>query len=235
MAHHLIYIPRGYTGNAAAAHPLEAVGLADHVAGAESIPIGHGPDGDTGAAETPSPAGGLLFAWRDSGANKRLHYHAGEQTWFPAAARGERAAGRYWVGIWNDAPPCEADLRRGGILHGQDVALGAGQWHVPAPTFLPHDLVLNERGEIERQPKACYQSIALEAERWRGRLSGEPRMIAYDELWDFGMRCLSLNYKLPPELASHLRLIDEENIKRVMYAAVGIDLAGLDAGGDDAG
>lgn len=219
MAHHQIYIPREFEGDRGRSHPLANVGLADHVAGAECIPS-NGPDGGQGT----------LCAWRNNTTNRRLHYNGDEQVWFPAVPYGDAPAGRYWVGVWNDAPPAEAELRKPGILFGQDVSLNAGTWHVPAPTFLPHDLVLNERGDVERSPKQDYQEITLEAKRWHARLIGDPQTIDEGEWFNWSYKCLSLNYKLPRELMSHLKLIDEENVRLVLYATMGFDLSRLNDG-----
>ena len=207
--HHLIFIPRDHVSGLTPAEQLAAVGLADHAADALTVPC-EGPDGS-----------GTLYGWRKHGAGK-LHYNADEQTWIPAAQNGELPAKRYWVGVWNESPPTEGDLRRPGVLYGDDVELGDGsKWHVPAPHFLPHDLMLQADGTLKHEPKQRYQDVCLEATRWRARLFGQERVVvAYEELWAFALRCLSLNYRIPAEAASHLRLIDTENVKSVLHTAL---------------
>lgn len=208
--HHLIYISREHLQNCGntVASRLSAVGLSDHEDGADSI-------------QSDGPAGsGQLFAWRKNSLQP-MHYNAAEQTWLPAVKNGDRPAGRYWVGVVNASPPMEQDLRRPGMLHGKTIELGGGsKWTIPVPHALPHDLILQADGTLRHEPKERYQAISIEAERWREQLAGEEQRIPYEDLFRFCLRCLSLNYRMPPELASHLRLIDTENVKHVMFAAL---------------
>lgn len=210
MAHHLVYVPLkpGTPRGQRTTDLLESVGLADHAAGCDSRPVGDGPDG----------TGGVLFGWLRPGA--KFHFNSAEQEWFPAAACGDLPPRRYWVGTWNDAPPTEQDLRRPGVLYGDDVTLGDGQpWMIPAPHFLPHDLMLQEDGTLRHEPKQRYQAVSVAAARWRRMLAGGPQSVPYEELFRFALDCLALNYRLPAELASRLRLVDTENVKSVVLAA----------------
>jgi hypothetical protein len=206
--HHLIYVSKDNLCGQTTPEQLTAVGLADHAQGAETVQS-QGPDGKAGT----------LYAW--NALRGKLHYEAEQQTWIPAAKSGDLEPGRYWVGLWSDSPPSEADLRRDAILGGVDVTLGNEQpWHVAAPHFLPHHLVLQPDGSLRHEPKARYQDICLEAHRWRDRLSGDPQAVPLVDVWMFAVRCLSLNYRLPAEIASHLRLFDEENMALVLRAAL---------------
>lgn len=205
--HHLIWISADPRSGPTVAEQLAAVGLEDHAQGALSVPcVG------------PTGSGGELYGW----VHGKLHFNADEQDWFPAVVDGERAAGRYWVGVWKASPVCEADVRRPGTLYGNDVTLGNGeQWHVAAPAFLPHDLMLQDDGSLRMEPKRRYQDICLEASRWRNRLRSDDRVrVAYEDLWTFAVRCLGLNYRLPREVANHLRLIDTENVKDIIAHAI---------------
>lgn len=209
--HHLIFISREHLQlcGPKTADQLAAVGLADHADGAEP-------------AQSVGPAGsGNLYAWRKNSLQP-LHYNASEQTWFPAVKAGDRPEARYWVGVTNASPPTAEDLRRPGILHGRDIELADGsRWMIPVPHALPHDLILQADGSLRHEPKMRYQDISIDASRWRQKLEGvEQQAVSYEELYQFCIRCLSLNYRMPPELASHLRLIDTANVKHVMYAAL---------------
>lgn len=210
MASHLIFIDSEHLVGLTTAEQLAAVGLADHVHGARTVQC-NGPGGK----------GGTLYGW-DLSATGRMHVKADEQTWLPAAKSEDLAARRYWVGVWNDSPPTEKDLRRPGTLHGADVELGDGKpWMIPAPDFLPHDMMLADDGSIVMEPKRRYQDVCIEAKRIRHLIrSSETVTIDYARLWSFCLQCLSLNYRLPPELASHLRLIDTENVKTVILNAI---------------
>jgi hypothetical protein len=210
--HHFIYVPQQHIRGFTVEERLSAVGLSDHGAGADSI-------------HSVGPAGpGHLFAWRKSSLQP-MHYNSDEQTWIPAAKKDELPEGRYWVGFFNNSPPTEEDLRRPGVLYGDDIELGDGKpWMIPAPHFLPHDLMLQADGTLKHEPKQRYQDVSVEAARWRFQLAGGPQKVTYDGLFRFCLQCLNLNYRLPSELASHLRLIDTENVKRVMQAALKTDV-----------
>lgn len=218
MAHYQVYVP-AETFSGSTQHPLVCAGLADHVANADGIRIADGPDGN----------GGMLYAWRNHTTNRRLHFSADEQEWIPAVPVGDSPAKRYWVGIWNDAPPTESDLRRPGVMFGRDVALGNGEgWHVVTPSELPHDLMIDVDGSLKMEPKARYQDLCLEAYRWKARLRGADQVVQYIDMLRFGLRCLSINYRLPIEVSNKLRLIDTENIKNVIFAAMGMTEAAQD-------
>lgn len=210
--HHFIYIPQQHIRGFTVEERLSAVGLADHVDGADSI-HSTGPEG-----------AGQLFAWRKNSLQP-MHYNAAEQTWVPAAKHGELPESRYWVGVINNSPPSEEDLRRPGVLHGDFVELNDGKpWMVPAPFFLPHDLMLQADGTLKSEPKKRYQDVSFDAAQWRFRLSGGPQKVELVEMFRFVLKCLNLNYRLPAELASHLRLLDESNIKAVVKAALQTDV-----------
>lgn len=210
--HHLIYIPQQHVRGFTVEERLSAVGLADHAEGADSI-------------HSQGPAGtGQLFAWRKN-TLQPMHYNAGEQTWVPAAKNGDLPEARYWVGVFNNNLPSEEDLRRPGVLYGDFVELNDGKpWMVPAPHFLPHDLMLQSDGTLKSEPKQRYQDVSVDAAQWRFRLAGGPQQVELIEMFRFVMKCLSLNYRLPAELASHLRLLDESNIKAVVKAALQTDV-----------
>lgn len=207
--HHLIWIPRSNLQTLTTAGRLSAVGLADHADGADTIQS-EGPNGS-----------GQLFAWRKNSLQP-MHYKAAEQTWIPAAKDGDRPEARYWVGVTNASLPTAEDLERPGCLHGKKIELGNGEeWRIPVPHALPHNLVLQSDGSVREEPQQRYQAISLEADDWRDKLDGVAQLvIPYDDLYRFCIRCLSLNYRMPPELATHLRLIDTENVKYVIYAAL---------------
>lgn len=209
--HHLIFIPQEHLSGTTTADQLAAVGLADHAAGALSV-----------SCVGPTGSGGMLFGWVPN----KLHCDEGEQDWFPAVVDGDRPAGRYHVGTWKASPVTEADVRRPGTLWGDDVTLGNGEsWHVASPAALPHDMMLADDGSIRMEPKRRYQDVCLEAYRWRRRLNADERTrVDYADLWRFALQCLGLNYRLPPELASHLRLIDTDNVKSVIAHAIQVEV-----------
>ena len=208
MAHHFIWIPQQHVRGFKVEERLSAVGLADHADGADSI-------------HCAGPAGtGQLFAWRKNSLQP-MHYNANEQTWVAAAKNGDRPEGRYWVGVFKDSPPTPQDVQRPGQLHGLGIELGDGaKWRIPVPHALPHDLILQSDGSMKHEPKERYQSISIEADEWRGRLKADQLPVDYEELYAFCVRCLSLNYRMPPELPSLLRLIDTANVKHVIFAAL---------------
>lgn len=224
MAAPLIYVPRSFhpDGDARKEAILGAVGLADH-APADDLPLagGIGPDGE----------GGTLFGWQAPG-RSRLHYKASEQTWIPAAPKGDLLAGRYWVGVWNDSPPTEGDLRRPYRYGGKEFPLAGQSWLLPYPKELPHDLRFADDGTWKFVVQRRYHDYYVRCLGWIEQAGSESgcRFTVEDAIW-VAVEALSINYRLTPELISHMRLLDDaagsqQLVGKMFAAALGLEVEG---------
>lgn len=209
--HFQIYIPRA----ADVAESLVDVGLA-HLASEFDARLIVGPDGGRGA----------LFSWLKPGSTE-LGYQAERQTWTPAAAAGDLASGRYWLGLWNDSPPTPADLARTYQQPGKPLQLGDGRtWIIPRVAELPRDVQLADDGTLRFVVQRKFHAFYVVADAWRQRLAAmnpddpEAGNVDYVELWEFANQALEINYRTTPEVVSALSLFSTETIGRPLYAVL---------------
>lgn len=212
--HYLIFLPNA--NDATAPAKLEEVGLSDHVAGAEFLVTDEGPENQAG----------VLCAWRKPGDGCDLCYAAERQTWVPAAADGDLASGRYWVGFANDSPPKPSELERTYPYKGTLFELGGVSWRIPEPKELPHDVVMADDGSLRFELQRRFHAYFLEAEEWDRKVNevydGKREGLEYLGTWHFVVKALRLNYRITSEVVSHLRLFDRDNIFQVLFTAVGL-------------
>lgn len=211
MSHFLLYLP-GATGQGPSV--LEDVGLADFHAGAEWLDLGIGPD----------EGRGMLVAWRKPGTPHRLHFNITEQTWIPANRDGDLPAGRYWIGFWNDAPPTPADLARPYQRKGRTHELADGQtWLFAEPGALPADLIQADDGTWKYELQRKYHAWYLESLSWLDRIDPATEVFrsSLEEMLPFLARALAINYRITPEVISHLRLFNTENVGEPFYTLIG--------------
>lgn len=210
--HYQIFV-QGENGTAQQA--LENLGLGDFIPGHEGM-VKQGPNGQHGH----------LIAWRKPGKNERFHFNETEQTWIPAVPSGPdgEGRGRYWVGFWNDSPCTPEDLLRPYSHRGQTLEFGDGQhWRLPVLRELPHDMILADDGtwKFERQRK--YHDLGIQGEEiLKDILAGNTH--DFGRLADFVSRCLNQNYRLLPEVVSHLRLFDTDNIQSAVAALLSLEV-----------
>lgn len=208
--HFQIYVPRP---DMSVVPSLAAAGLAELQAGAEHVEAA-GPDGGRG----------YVYAWRKPTDACRDHgYFPDRQTWIPS-----KPAGRYYVGLWNDAPPTPAELARPRPLEGSPVGLGDGrEWLIPAAARVPRDCVLDDDGVPAFVVGERCRAFWDESERFFRDLvlaDVEARKLVIDaDWWAYLCRALAMNYRVVPELVSHLRLFDTDT----MFAAVMATVDGL--------
>jgi hypothetical protein len=213
MSHFLLFIP-GARG--ASSKVLEDVGLADFAAGAEFA--------SANAPRDLLPAGvassGTICAWRKPGAVMPMGFVPAEQDWVPAAASDGLAAARYLVGLTKNAPPRPPELLRPYPYQGQDFPLGDGhQWLFPEYRELPRDILLNDDGTFKFEVQRQFHAFSLDCLRWSADLSrahkdGETAeaRFSYTRIFVFLVQALRLNYRMLPEVASHLRLFNTANV-----------------------
>lgn len=214
MSHYLIYVPQRHIEAAAKSdsspHPLEYVGLADHVAGAFQVGIGDGPD----------RKGGGLFGWVAGTAQHRLHYRADDQDWIPALPRGDEPAQRYWVGFWKNAPVVPEDLRRAEFVGGTRLTLGDGcEWIIPAMNRVPMRGAIGEDGRWTQVVQQPYREWWHEAVTWHQTRARGQANFEWADVYEFATRCLRLNYRFAPELVNHRELLRDQDAAAIFRAA----------------
>lgn len=209
--HYQLFLPRK-TGQDP--QHLVDVGLGDHVANVNWFEDRKGPTGQ----------GGVFAAWPRTDAPD-MGYFPKRQSWCPAVAQDGRPAGRYWIGFWNDAPPTPDDLKRPAQFDGYWLELGDGRrWVIPKAVLLPQDLTLAEDGTLVRAPQERFREFWKRSEQWYRRMvlcNLDESTIRVDEAlsqerldvewWDYLLSALALNYRLTPEVASHLKLFNTAN------------------------
>lgn len=215
---YLVWVPNG-NAKADGAALLKSVGLEDHAKGFDAMPTGG-----------PVPGSGYLFAWTDPTDN-RVAYKPEEQTWIPSMADGDRPAGAYWVGIWNDKKPTETDVRRPEFRKGVWVTMADGtRWQFPSPSTLERFPDIKD-GKLTWVVDEQFSWFVAEVDKRKAMLTFDPEtpgkaFVSWDLEQDFAflVRALRLNYRLTPEVVVHLRLISESILKTLTTAILGFVL-----------
>ncbi len=214
--HYQIFIPKATGQNP---QMLVDVGLPDLASGADFMSGQEGPD--------ESRDLGVFIAWQKPG-HAGIGYQPQRQTWVPAVPRDSLEAGRYWVGFWNDSPITPGDLQRPYAKRGPMLQLGDGnQWRIPEINELPKDMILADDGSWKFEVQRQYHDLWLESQEWFSRIiDTETDTYDFGEIGNFCARVLCQNYRLTPEVISHLRLFDTENIEKVLFASISLHLQG---------
>ncbi len=222
MARFQIFIPADVGNLKSAEAAFTDVGL-DFLQGADSQIVTDGPDGKPGR----------VFAWLDP-TKARIGYRPDEQTWIPAAQNGDLETGRYWVGIWNDDPPTESDLRRPDHRQGEFVQLGNDEsWLITAPHNLDRYPDLQPNGSINWCVDEEFNWLVTDLEKRKAEsvLSAKDSdsklfTMLFDDDRDFFFLCrlLAINYRITPEVCAHMRLFTMQPIRRIVAALMGLRL-----------
>ena len=206
--HYQLWFP-GATRDAAGL--LKSAGLADFVEGAmESI------------ARIDDVAG-LLVTW-----SGEAGYIPDRQKWITPFV-----GATYRIGFWTDSSCGPEDLRRSSLFDGYLNTLGDGQtWQIPKAADLPSTMRLVDRQWTKiRKPR--FDGFWKRSEAWYRRFMQcdlesdticrvenlTPSQLYHD--WsDFCVEALRQNYRLTPEIASELGLLDSESLLRITMAVV---------------
>lgn len=222
MAHHLIYLPisEDHAGEQGK-QQLASVGLADHIAGAECRRVDKGPDGKPG----------LLFGWLTPGFAK-FGYAPDQQVWARSAAFEQRPCGAYWVGTWNDHQPREVDLRRPYMQRGVFREMGADRWKIPRTETIEMTAKLQDDGSVRFIPQRELEWFTHDCEKRKLALrrldNGDGTTTiqwSYSppDLFIWLSRVLRINYRITPEVMSHLGMLSKHTLTELYMATLGID------------
>lgn len=217
----MIFVPGDTHVDGTAKDLLKAVGLEHLARGIEPKPS-EGPDG----------LRGRLFWWSDSTVAGHFLYKPEVQTWIPSAKSGDRKSGAYWVGFFNDSPPTEEDLRKPDRRSGPFVKLGNGErWAIVFPGSLDKDALLNADGNITWVVDEAFNWLVTSVEKRTAETkatedeNGDFTMIFDDEKdWRFFCDVLAINYRVTPEVVSHLRLFSRRTVRELLAAMMGLYL-----------
>lgn len=210
--HYFIFVPGTCTANK---KQLSDVGLSDHCSGAFLTPCHEGPQGHSG----------VLAFW---GQVESVGYSTVTHDWIPAVPQGDLAAERYWVGIDKTNPPVPPQLEyKHEALEGSLLELGDGHWwRLAQAALLPRDYVRHRDGHIVEDVFEQYRDFWNKSIKWfdallEWDLSGETKpAIDPGEAIDYLTQALKLNYRITPEVVSHLRLFNSRNLATALVASV---------------
>lgn len=211
----LIYIPGDGMANE---HKLIDAGLPLLARGCAGIATSAGPDGKAG----------VVFSWPTADPRTTMGYLPDIQEWIPAVPSGDLPAKRYWVGLVKDALPGPGDLAVAQQFEGDLVTLGDGQtWKMPAAAQLPKKCRLADNGSWMFFVQDEFVAYWDESCQWYADLAtrtiAEVAAFAIEvdaSCCEYLARALSLNYRLTPEVISHLELFDSLNIGRAIQATI---------------
>ncbi|MCA9010358.1 MAG: hypothetical protein KDB01_11455 [Planctomycetaceae bacterium] len=215
----LIYIP-GQDSDCTAKDLFERVGLGEIASGL-----------DVKQSDGPDEGRGKLCGWLSSTQNQ-LIYKPEAQTWIPSAKAGDRESGVYWVGTWNDAPPTEEDLRKPNHRRGSFIKLGNGErWSIVVPQDIDRFPLLNSDGTLTWVADEAYNWMVTSIDKRRADALSTINEDGSVEIsfnfaadWQFLVSVLQINYRVTPEIVSHLRLFSQQAIKELIAALMGMPL-----------
>ena len=208
--HFQIFIP-GVVPTANPEH-LVRVGLPHLIEDAQYVGCEKGPDG--------SP--GLLIAWPQPGALDHV-YDPNRQEWAAAKREGDRPAGRYWIGTWNDSPPTPKELARPYQLRGTWFAMADGrQWLLPVEALLTRKLVLSDDGEWAFVRQRKFADFSNQCDRFRQEFAahGAAANLMDDDVIGFILDAMALNYRIVRELVPALGLFTSDNVVSPLLAII---------------
>lgn len=190
---------------------LVRVGLADLVPGSNQLAI---PEGPTGTRC-------VHWTWPRPGEPADHNYDPDSQIWMPAVAWDGRPAGRYWIGYDKAKPLGPEQLKRSKQLPGSWVVAGDGnRWLIPSVSTLPCDWVPGNGGWTRELPEE-YQPLSIAASEMAFRVTNsEAGTLLDNEIFDFVLRFLQLNYRLPRELLGKIRLFNDSNAAELFWRAL---------------
>jgi hypothetical protein len=206
---------------------LDARGVAAAFAGVKSVSqgcscfelTGSGPGGHSGVLIHVLPGGKPPL---------RLEYSAKFQAWHEKPAGAD-----CWVGIDNEYPPTPADLARGPHLSGYDVELADGNtWRVPivrspqpSRECGDRDFCFDTNGRAYSVRTGDERLWQLAEVVWDHYIDTEAdSSVGLDDLLEFCIGTLSMNYRFGKPEQHILRLIKASNWQAVADAALDIPL-----------
>lgn len=173
---------------------LDDVGLPGFIRGARGSFLEDGPD---------QLGPGVLFTWSRAGGDLAA------RTWLPAVAFAGLALGRYWLGFRATTSP--AELLQPYPQPGPSLVLADGHsWTFPRLRPIAPEQIAADDGSWRFEGQRAMHRCHSEAEIWRERIArGDPDdTYRVDDVVEFVLLALSLNYRLTREALSYLGLLN---------------------------
>jgi len=220
--HFQIFIPHSSlssaspgSGQPASGDYLSRVGLAD------LVPNSSHSDQFTGPTVEGVPTGpGRLFVWDGSS------YFGDNADWLPAVPSGNLPAKRYWVGVHKTEPPKADELKRHSLVQPNiPVSCSGGEWLIPVARNLPKVFGLDpESGGLTMEVVGKHRDYWRRSESMFEFLFGQgATSMPYEDLWDFSLLALSQNYRITPEIVSHLGICTSDTFTSIIRAACDVE------------
>lgn len=144
------------------------------------------------------------------------------------------------IGVLKGQQVIPDDIQREPVRSGYWVLMADGQrWQIPAASKLPHKHGLDESGEHTREVANQFKDYWDKSQQFAVQFfqaldavdilrQSNPRMPIDDpqetfslaDTWNFCCRALSINYRLTPEITSHLGLFDDDAMCNTVKAAI---------------
>jgi hypothetical protein len=174
---------------------------------------------------TPSGKPGVLAGWSSTGILPDPLTHR----WI--------AADGYWLGVDDESPPREQDLRRVKMFESLPCKLDNGEiWMIPVARRLPcrhridpitntHERVVKEKYREYWQRTELYAKLFLEVMYATEFLNDHERaqqdiVVEAPQAYQFACYALAMNYRVNPLIVGHLGLLDDPAIVRVTLCAI---------------
>lgn len=211
--HYQIFVPGESKG---AAETLKSVGLESFFVGSESTYLD--------PEDSPTKTSGSLFFWHENESKPRAGFVPDEQTWIPVVADGEKLAERYWIGFWNNHPVESPKLMRSDAQLGSFVKLGNGNlWSIPEVEKLSRDFVLQDDGHWAMVSQLRFNNYVTAYHEIVNSIdTSGPFSLPFEMLFNIASEGLAINYRVTPEVISHLRLFNTENLRECFQAIAGL-------------
>lgn len=233
MASYLIYIP-GVQG--AKNDHLEKLGLA-------SLCVDSSPEWMDVLQHDPDGGHGLVACWRRAEDSNPSFGVQDSQDWTasPPDPDLKLDAGAYWIGIERDRPVVPADLENTNRHYSAEVLLCDGNWWaIPIASRLPHRHGLNHHtGEKYRRVAPQYEDFWNYSEKYAAQILAEmdaveiikqrrPNMsdeelttqVPLEDVWDYCVYELSLNYRISQSIVDRLDLFDDATMVKTVFATI---------------
>lgn len=213
--HYLIYLPDATPQTWE--QRMRQAGLADHLGGHDTLAGVPGPQCEIG----------VRVAWLSVG--ELMNYEPHRQTWLPSIAKDESGEPLYWSGVYNDKPPQENELRRKYTQAGNFVKLGPQKWKLPTPDSVDSRAQLQDDGSYKWEVIREFSWMCDERQQLVDTYltEGGLRELVFraepSSQINWLLKLLRVNYRLTPEVASHLELwVGKDHLLDTFLSTLGL-------------